>query len=877
MNVVVVESPAKADTIEKYLGPDYKVLATYGHVRDLREKPDSVVTDDGFRMIWEVDSESKKRIKPIEDSLKNSDRLILATDPDREGEAISWHLVETLRERKSLKDQVDVQRVSFNSVTKQAVTEAFQHPREIDRGLVDAYIARRALDYLVGFKLSILLLRKLPGARSAGRVQSVALRLVVDRETEIEAFQPQEHWSVIAYLRTADGAVFPARLSQLHGDKIEKFTLADEAAATAAKAVLEQADAFVVSNIESKPVSRSPAPPFITSTLQQEASNKLGSSAKRTMATAQRLYEAGLITYMRTDGIDMAPEAVNAVRQQITAQFGQPYTPEQPRMYKSKAKNAQEAHECIRPTDISRTPEQIGRLPDEQRALYELIWKRTMASQMANAQLERTTATIDTADDGPAAQLRATGQVVKFDGFQVLYPDPRVDRKRQSDAPEDADDAADDNTKLPPLRQGDQPDRDRVEANQHFTKPPARYSEASLVRELESRGIGRPSTYATILSVIVDRGYVENEQRRLKPTFLGRLATAFLESRFERYVAYDFTADLEEKLDDITNGHNSYTDVLQEFWNDFEPALDEAEKLRVREAINDVEQRLEEVLFPPRQDGKDPRLCPRCNEGRLNLRLSRRTGVFLGCERYPECDYTSPIGGKDEAEWAGDRELGVDPDGKRVLVRKGPFGFYFQLGQPEGDRKPKRVSLPDGIDPSAATFDEAMQYLALPRAIGTHPESGEPVQAGIGRYGPYVLHQKVYASIPKGESVLEVGLNRAVDLLATKLSRRGGGRASARTPLKELGEHPDGGVIQVLDGRYGPYVKWNGLNATLPDGMAPEAVTREEAVELLAIRASRKRTRGATKSRAGGAKRSPTGRKPTKRTSGKADKSSADA
>ena len=843
MNVVIVESPAKAKSIGRYLGPDFEVLATYGHLRDLRVKPGSVVPEEGFRMVWEVDEDSAKRIRAIAKSLKGSGRLVLATDPDREGEAISWHLVEELRERKALHDGLTVERISFNAITKAAVTDAIKHPRDIDQELVDAYLARRALDYLVGFNLSPVLLRKLPGARSAGRVQSVAVRLAVEREQEIEAFTAREHWKVHAFLHAPDGTVFPARLTLLDGRKIGQFGLPDETSAREAERILLEATGFTVAEIVAKPLRRSPPAPFITSSLQQEASRKLGSPPARTMSTAQRLYESGLITYMRTDGVDMAPEAVQATRSMIETRFGRDYLPDQPRTYRSRVKNAQEAHECIRPTDPAHLPAKAEDLPPDQAALYRLVWERTMASQMPDARFERTTAEIDVTG-ATETRVRASGQVLRFDGFLKIYRDQEKTEKEEAEADPEEDQLR----QLPALADNDPLKRDRIEATQHFTKPPPRYTQASLVRKLEELGIGRPSTYATILSVIQDRGYVESDGNRVAPTFLGRLVTAFLESHFGRYVAYEFTADLESKLDDISGGRAARNDVLGEFWDNFSPAVGEAAELRIREVLDRVEKELESILFPPRSDGVDPHLCPKCHTGNLGLRASRKANVFLGCQRYPDCNFVRSLDSADSemADWLGDRELGTDPEKRPVTVRKGPYGFYFQLGDRPGSEpqdKPPRASLPEGVDPMTVSLETALLYLALPRPIGPHPEDGQEIVAGIGRYGPYVKHERTYANIPKEENVLEIGLNRAVDLIAAKRDRGGKRGGSSASALKELGEHPEGGEVRVLDGRYGPYVKWKSLNASLPSGMEPEDVTMDAAVELLNKRKARKKSK----------------------------------
>ena len=836
MKVVVVESPAKAKNIGSYLGSGYEVVASYGHVRDLREKSDSVVPEDGFRMVWEVDREAEKRIRAIAGSLRKADGLVLATDPDREGEAISWHLVETLRNRRALKKDTPVERISFHSVTREAVRASLASPREIDRDLVEAYLARRALDYLVGFRLSPVLLRKLPGARSAGRVQSVAVRLAVEREREIEAFKPREYWSAFVLLRTAEGATFRAALVELEGKKIGRYDLPDEASAHAARAVLRDATYFEVASVEAKPVRQKPAAPFITSTLQQEASRKLRFAAAQTMRTAQALYEAGFITYMRTDGVDMSPEAVSATRSLIVEKYGRKFVPSRERRYRSRAKNAQEAHECIRPTEPRRLPDQLPRLPEEQKALYRLIWSRTVASQMADAELERTTVGINAESTGatPSARLRASGQVVRFEGFRILYQEgtdsPDAENRQAAERGSEEQDG-----KLPAVGKGDRPERvGDPEIRQHFTKPPPRFTEASLVRRLEDLGIGRPSTYATILTVIRKRGYVEDSKRTIVPTFLGRLAVGFLETHFSRYVQYEFTAEMERELDEISGGRATRTGVLEDFWRDFAPAVSAATKLGVREAITGVEAVVEPVLFPPRSDGVDPRACPKCLEGRLALRPGRNN-LFLGCDRYPDCRFVRSVEAatEGEADWLGDRELGQDGAGRSVLVRKGPFGFYLELGTDP----PKRTSLPADSDPHGIDLALARQYLALPRALGAHPDTGVEIEAGIGRYGPFVRCGRVYANLPKDESVLEVGLNRAVSLIADRESRRGRGAAAAA--LRELGDHPEGGAVRILDGRYGPYVKWGRVSASIPKDRDPEQVTMSEAQELIAAKQAR--------------------------------------
>ena len=731
MPVVVVESPAKAKTINKYLGSDYTVLASYGHVRDLPAKDGSVDTDQGFDMTWEVGADSRKHVKAIADALAKDNALILATDPDREGEAISWHLEETLRQRKAIKKDTPVSRVVFNAITKAAVTEAMQHPRQVDAPLVEAYLARRALDYLVGFNLSPVLWRKLPGARSAGRVQSVCLRLIVEREMEIEAFRAREYWSVTARLATPRGQEFDARLTQLAGKKLDRYDLENATQAEMAVQAVTSRDLSVIS-VEAKPASRNPSAPFMTSTLQQEASRKYGMGARQCMNAAQRLYEAGHITYMRTDGIDMAPEAVMATREAIKDRFGAEYLPASPRMYKNKAKNAQEAHECIRPTDMSRDAESLRISEADQRKLYDLIWKRTIACQMEAARFERTTVDIGSKDG--QVELRATGQVVLFDGFLKVYEEGRDD------------DAAEDERRLPQIMQGEKTDKRAVTPEQHFTQPPPRYTEATLVKRMEELGIGRPSTYASVITTIQDREYVRKDKNRLFPEDKGRIVTVFLMNFFRKYVEYDFTADLENQLDEVSAGDLDYKDVLARFWRDFSAAIAETSELRITEVLDVLDEALAPQLYPPREDGSDPRSCPLCGTGQLHLKTSR-TGGFVGCGNYPECRYTRPLNGDPEAQ--GDRILGVD-QGDEISLRSGRFGPYVQRGEatPE-NKKPPRASLPKGWSPDDMDLDKALMLLNLPREIGPHPEDGVTVEAGIGRYGPYIKHGSTNATLPK--------------------------------------------------------------------------------------------------------------------------------
>ncbi|WP_138424574.1 type I DNA topoisomerase [Maritimibacter alexandrii] len=833
MPVVVVESPAKAKTINKYLGSDYTVLASYGHVRDLPPKDGSVIPDNDFEMLWEVGNDSRKHVKAIADALKEDNNLILATDPDREGEAISWHLEEALRKRKAIKKDTPVSRVVFNAITKSAVTEAMKNPRDVDGDLVEAYLARRALDYLVGFNLSPVLWRKLPGARSAGRVQSVCLRLIVEREMEIEAFNPREYWSVKALLQTPRGQQFEARLVSYAGKKLDRYDLENEQQAGLAVAAIEARDLSVLS-VEAKPASRNPSAPFMTSTLQQEASRKFGFGARQTMSTAQRLYEAGYITYMRTDGIDMAPEAVTAAREEIATRYGKDYVPAEPRVYKNKAKNAQEAHECIRPTEMSRDPSanDIARLEPDQRKLYDLIWKRTIACQMTGARLERTAVEIGSSDG--QVGLRATGQVVLFDGFLKVYEEGRDDV-----VIDDEDDA----NRLPQMTEGDATNKDSVTPEQHFTQPPPRYTEATLVKKMEELGIGRPSTYASIVTTIQDREYVRKDKGRLIPEDKGRIVTMFLLNFFRQYVGYEFTADLEEELDKVSAGEIEYKKLLARFWRDFSAAIAETSELRISEVLDKLDKALEKQLYPPREDGSDPRKCPLCGTGDLHLKTSR-SGGFVGCSNYPECRYTRPIGGGEETQ--GDRILGEDENGEEISLRSGRFGPYVQRGEvSEENKKPDRASLPKGWSADDMDLEKALTLLSLPRLIGQHPEGGE-IKSNFGRFGPYVMHQlpdeakPVYANLKDPQDVFEIGMNRAVEMLAEKRANPGRGRQAAAKALKELGEHPDeGGPVNVMDGRYGPYVKWAKVNATLPKDVKPEDVTMEMAVNLIAEKAAK--------------------------------------
>jgi DNA topoisomerase I len=878
MNLLIVESPAKAKTINKYLGSDYKVLASYGHVRDLPSKDGSVEPDNDFAMHWTQDDErSKKAMREIIDAVKGAKKIILATDPDREGEAISWHLLEMLGQKKALKAGVPVERVTFNAITKQAVLEAIANPRQIDGPLVDAYLARRALDYLVGFTLSPVLWRKLPGTRSAGRVQSVVLRIVCDREAEIEAFKTDEYWTIDALLKTAKGEDVQARLTAIAGQKLDKLSIKDGASAEAIKSAVIGCD-FKISSVDKKASKRNPYPPFMTSTLQMDASRKLGFSAKQTMGTAQRLYEGidiggetvGLITYMRTDGVQIAPDSVAQIRSVIRAEFGDKYTPFA-REYKTQAKNAQEAHEAIRPTDPKRTPDSVRRMLDkDQAALYDLIWKRTIASQMAAAELEQTTADIDVKGrDNKAYAFRASGSVVVFDGFRRVYEEGRDARVRivekgKDDAAVDA--SEDDSNRLPSLATGDKLTPGQIDADQHFTQPPPRFSEATLVKRMQDLGIGRPSTYASTLAVLQDREYVRTEKKQLVPEDRGRLLTAFLESFFMRYVEYDFTASLEDKLDLISDGKLKWKDVLRDFWKQFTGAVDEIKELRITHVLDALNDLLGPHVFPAKEGGGDPRLCPKCSKGQLSLKISGKNGAFIGCGNYPDCNYTRQLSQTGEAGDAAAMDgtvLGIDPvTGKEVTLRNGRFGPYVQLGEAEPAAKidvevmdeapkkkkakakptapkmiqPKRSSLPKGWEPAAMDLERALKLLNLPRLVGEHPETKTPITAALGRFGPYIKHDATYASVSSIEDVFEIGINHAVTLMAEK--RAGGGKnrfqRAKPTVLASLGEHPDeGGKIEVLEGKYGAYVSHNGVNATVPKGTQPTELSVSAAIILL--------------------------------------------
>jgi len=825
VNVVIVESPAKAKTINKYLGKDYQVFASFGHVRDLPAKDGSVRPDEDFAMTYEVDDDAKKNISAIAKATKEADHLYLASDPDREGEAIAWHVLEALKLSKAIHKDLQVHRVSFDEITKKAVSEAFEHPRDIDMHLVNAQQARRALDYLVGFTLSPVLWRKLPGSKSAGRVQSVALRLICERDEEIEQFVSREYWDIKAELQQSAGNSLSARLIEYKGEKMEKFSIGNEKYAHEIAADL-RTKRYAVADLEEKEVRRHPEPPFMTSTLQQEAARKLGFGAKRTMQVAQKLYEDGIITYMRTDSVNLSQDAISNARSYIGKNYGDGYLPSSPRVYKSKAKNAQEAHEAIRPTDIALAPASAG-LTDDQARLYELIWKRTLASQMESAVYDQLIVDIKATDN--QAMLRTSGSVIKFDGFMRLYSEGKDDEEEEGE------------TRLPVLKKDESLIAKEITPEQHFTEPPPRYSEASLVKKLEELGIGRPSTYASIISVLQDRGYVVLDKKRFVAQSLGRLVNAFLVSFFEKYVEYGFTADLEDKLDDVAGGEREWKEVLREFWKDFIAKIEESRELKVSDVLEALDTLLAAYAFGTPKDGKDPRKCPACG-GQLGLKIGR-FGPYIGCNNYPECTHKAQIS-ESSAPALVDAEgnefklpklLGSDPvSGEPINLKKGPYGVYVQLGE---SKTPKRASLFKTMRPENITLEIALQLLSLPRELGAHPDTGKPIVVNNGKFGPYLLHDGKFTTLPQSEDPLTIGINRAVEVLANAPKK--GERAGAK-PLRVLGKHPDDeGDVALYKGQYGPYVKHGKINATLPKGADLDAFTLEEAIPLLAARAEK--------------------------------------
>lgn len=814
MKLVIVESPAKAKTINKYLGKDYQVLASFGHIRDLPSKDGSVNPDDDFAMTWELSPGGKKRLADIVKALKDADTLILASDPDREGEAIAWHILEELKAKKALKGKT-IERVVFHEITKSAVTEAIKNPRTIDDNLVSAYMARRALDYLVGFTLSPVLWRKLPGSRSAGRVQSVALRLICDRETEIEKFKAEEYWTIDADLLTASQAVIKSHLIELDGKKLEKFDLNTEAKAMEAKAKIEAQD-FAIENVERKKANRYPAPPFTTSTLQQEAARKLRFSAKKTMQIAQKLYEEGLITYMRTDAVNLSKEAISACRDAIVKYFGEAYLPKQPKEYKTKSKNAQEAHEAIRPSDVMNTPKKMEvKLAADEHKLYELIWKRTVACQMMPALLDKVV--IDARSADTKILLRANGQVIEFDGFLKLYQESK----------DDSDDD-DENRILPNVAAGEKVDKGEITAEQHFTTPPPRFTEASLVKKLEELGIGRPSTYATIIAVLQERKYVRVEKLRFIPEDRGRIVTVFLENFFKKYVEYDFTAQMEEFLDDVSAGEMQWKKLLEGFWAKFIKNVDAVKPLQMSEVIDKIDEALSHHLFPPRADGSDPRICPECGTGRLSIKLGK-FGAFIGCSNYPECKYTKPL-----VDTASEEEQSAAPkikevadvvlgeiNGQKIYLKKGPYGFYVQLGEDQTatTEKPKRASLPKGINSDEITFEQAERLLSLPYQLG------EGIEVNSGKFGPYIKCGGKSVSLRGNDTIFNITIERAKELLAG---------AKEKPVGKALGIYPKNKQeIVLLMGRYGPYLKCGRTNYAIPKNISGHEPTLDEAIKII--------------------------------------------
>ena len=825
MKLVIVESPAKAQTINKYLGNDYKVMASVGHIRDLPSKDGAVLPDENFKMSWEMHKDKEKVVKEIIGELKSAESLILATDPDREGEAISWHLQEILNSRKMITDK-PVERVVFNEITKNAVLHAMETPRKINSELVEAYLARRALDHLIGFSISPILWRKLPGSKSAGRVQSVALKLICEREIEIEKFNIEEYWSITSIFSKDDKQQFTAKLSVLDNNKLAKMDLKNEKETNLALEKIRNSS-FNITKISTKRVRRNPMPPFTTSTLQQEASNKLGFGASRTMRIAQKLYEGinigsettGLITYMRTDGVQLSTQAIDELRSEITNLHGKEYIPQLPRIYKSKAANAQEAHEAIRPTAISRHPESMSSYLDaEQLKLYELIWRRTISSQMQSAELDETAA--DISNENKSIVFRANGSQVHFPGF-FIYRD------------------RDDDKILPHLIENENVGLEKTDGEQHFTQPPPRYTDASLIKKMEELGIGRPSTYASILQVLVNRNYVEKDRGKHVPQERGRILTAFLNNFFGQYIEYDFTADLEKKLDKVSDGKLNYKKLLEEFWNGFKPHLNKMSELEREKILEALEKELADLFFPTNEEDSNAqpnRKCPTCSNGNLGLELGRY-GAFIGCSNYPECKFTKQIAKNENKEENNANEtfipendgvLGIDPEtGLKVIIKKGPYGIYLQLGE---EKKPKRTSIPKLVEASTIDLDKALSFLSLPRLIGKHPETGQDISAGIGRYGPYLKYDINFISIPADETVINIGLNHAVVLIGENSQKLG----------KVLGDHPDGnGKVLAKSGRFGPYVEYNKIRATLPKSISLEEIDLDKAIELIVAKAAK--------------------------------------
>jgi len=822
MAVVIVESPAKAKTINKYLGSAYKVLASYGHVRDLNDKRGSVDPDNKFSMKWQINPKSAKHISDIKLALAGDNHLILATDPDREGEAISWHLVEILKKQKSVTNDTKIQRIVFNAITKSAVLEAINNPRNLDVPLIEAYLARRALDYLLGYNMSPSLTKVGFGFQSAGRVQSPTLRLIVEREMEIESFKPQEYWSINVSLKYDNTKIFQAKGIEYKSKKIEKLTINSEK--MAAEIVEEfQNSNFYIHDVTSIPKKRKPLPPFLTSTLQQEANNRLYMGTQQTMSVAQKLYESGFITYMRTDGIDMAPEAVSATRNTIKEIYGNKYLPEKPRFYKNKVANAQEAHECIRPTDISKNAESLNLQDINQRKLYELIRNRTLASQMGDEISETTTVIIK--DETKSNSLKAVGRVIVFEGFRKAFS---YDENEDSNNTE--------NKELPILEKGKEVFIEKVTPQQHFTQAKPRYSEASLIKKMVDLGIGRPSTYASIVSTIQSRQYVRKEKNRLIPEDKGKLISIFLSEYFKKYVGYDYTAELEVELDNISSGKSEWIGILTKFWTEFFPTIEAANDLRISEVLERINDILTPHIFPNTEGKEDPRLCQNCNNGKLSIRTSRSGSAFIGCSNYPTCKFVRPFGviSTDSLnEKTSEDSIGTSDNGEEIYLKSGRFGPYVQLGNSsEKNPKPKRTSIPKNFEPSRITIEIAKKLLDLPKVLGEHPDDKKPIHSAIGPYGPYLKHNNIYANIKDLEEFLSIGMNRAVELLSEN-SKKNSNNKRAASLIKTIGDHPEGGEVQLMNGRFGPYIKYKKNNISVKNKDKLDEIDLKTALELL--------------------------------------------
>ena len=822
MAVVIVESPAKAKTINKYLGSAYKVLASYGHVRDLNDKRGSVDPDNKFSMKWQINPKSAKHISDIKLALAGDNHLILATDPDREGEAISWHLVEILKKQKSVTNDTKIQRIVFNAITKSAVLEAINNPRNLDVPLIEAYLARRALDYLLGYNMSPSLTKVGFGFQSAGRVQSPTLRLIVEREMEIESFKPQEYWSINVSLKYDNTKIFQAKGIEYKSKKIEKLTINSEK--MAAEIVEEfQNSNFYIDDVTSIPKKRKPLPPFLTSTLQQEANNRLYMGTQQTMSVAQKLYESGFITYMRTDGIDMAPEAVSATRNTIKEIYGNKYLPEKPRFYKNKIANAQEAHECIRPTDISKNAESLNLQDINQRKLYELIRNRTLASQMGDEISETTTVIIK--NETKSNSLKAVGRVIVFEGFRKAFS---YDENEDSNNTE--------NKELPILEKGKEVFTEKVTPQQHFTQAKPRYSEASLIKKMVDLGIGRPSTYASIVSTIQSRQYVRKEKNRLIPEDKGKLISIFLSEYFKKYVGYDYTAELEVELDNISSGKSEWVGILTKFWTEFFPTIEAANDLRISEVLERINDILTPHIFPNTEGKEDPRLCQNCNNGKLSIRTSRSGSAFIGCSNYPTCKFVRPFGviSTDSLnEKTSEDSIGTSDNGEEIYLKSGRFGPYVQLGNSsEKNPKPKRTSIPKNFEPSRITIEIAKKLLDLPKVLGEHPDDKKPIHSAIGPYGPYLKHNNIYANIKDLEEFLSIGMNRAVELLSEN-SKKNSNNKRAASLIKTIGDHPEGGEVQLMNGRFGPYIKYKKNNISVKNKDKLDEIDLKTALELL--------------------------------------------